>query len=77
MELFAKVTLGAKCHQVKVCSWAAGGIITDGIKNGLGRRHKARTERGKTERGNISDLPCGNGSLYARPKAYFPDEYVC
>lgn len=76
MELSAKVTLGAKCHQVEVCSWAAGGI-TDGIKNGLGRRHKARTERGKTDGGEISDPPCGNGSLHARPKAYFTDEYAC
>lgn len=33
--------------------------------------------RGKTEGGELSDPPCGNGSLHARPKAYFTDEYAC
>lgn len=51
MELFAKVTLGAKCHQIEVCSWAAGGI-TDGIKNGLGEgtKQEQRGERLRRER---------------------------
>lgn len=71
MELFAHVTLGAKGHQVKVCSWAAGDI-TDGIKNGLGIRQKGKKREGKGQEGTISDPPCGDGSLYTRPILQVP-----
>lgn len=50
MELFANVSLGAKGHGVKVCSWAAGDIA-EGIKmvREAGKRPEKCRERPRGE----------------------------
>lgn len=58
-EPLANVTLGAKGHWVKVCSWAAGLVSGEGT-NGLGRRRKGE---GRGQARKISDQ---------RVQAHFP-----
>lgn len=51
MELLANMTLGAKGHEVKVCSWAAD---VDGNKTAWEADREATKVKGETK---ISDLP--------------------